>query len=105
MLSSPISSIISIVDPSAVANNKQPFIRNFMLPVPDASCPAVLHQNLFHVMHQRKKKKKKKKLKLHGAFCIYFNYSKKWTSSDSFEMNLSHIIKFFYVHVLLIIKN
>lgn len=54
MLSSPISSIISTVDPSAVANNKQPFIRNFMLPVPDASCPAVLHQNLLDVMHQRR---------------------------------------------------
>lgn len=41
----PISSIISTVDPSAVAKSKHPFIKNFMLPVPDASCPAVLQGN------------------------------------------------------------
>lgn len=45
MFSAPISSTISTVDPSAVANNKHPFIRNFMLPVPDASCPAVLQKD------------------------------------------------------------
>jgi len=44
-LSDPISSIISIVDPSPVAKSKQPFIKNFMLPVPEASCPAVLQDN------------------------------------------------------------
>ena len=44
MFSALISSIISTVDPSAVAKSKQPFIKNFMLPVPDASCPAVLHK-------------------------------------------------------------
>jgi len=44
-LSDPISSIISIVDPSAVAKSKHPFIKNFMLPVPEASCPAVLQDN------------------------------------------------------------
>lgn len=42
ILSSPISSMISIVDPSAVAKSKHPFIKNFMLPVPDGSWPAVL---------------------------------------------------------------
>jgi len=47
MLSFPISSIISTVEPSSVARSKHPFIKNFMLPVPDASCPAVLHK----IMH------------------------------------------------------
>lgn len=42
MFSAPISSIISTVEPSAVANSKHPFMRNFILPVPDASCPAAL---------------------------------------------------------------
>lgn len=45
MFSAPISSIISTVEPSAVANSKHPFMRNFILPVPDASCPAVLRIN------------------------------------------------------------
>lgn len=44
MLSAPISSIISMVEPSAVAKSKHPFIKNFMQPVPDASCPAVLRR-------------------------------------------------------------
>lgn len=44
MLSAPISSMISTVDPFAVANKRHPFIRNFMLPVPEASCPAVLQK-------------------------------------------------------------
>lgn len=45
MFSAPISSITSIVDPSAVAKSTQPFIKNFIPPVPDASCPEVL-QNI-----------------------------------------------------------
>ena len=42
MLSSPISSAISTLAPSMVPMMREPFIANFMLPVPEASVPAVL---------------------------------------------------------------
>ena len=42
MLSSPISSAISTFAPSMVPMMREPFIANFMLPVPEASVPAVL---------------------------------------------------------------
>ncbi len=41
MLSSPISSAISTLAPSMVPMMRLPFIMNFMLPVPEASVPAV----------------------------------------------------------------
>ena len=42
MLSSPISSAISTFAPSMVPMMRDPFMANFMLPVPEASVPAVL---------------------------------------------------------------
>ena len=41
MLSSPTSSLISMLAPSSVPMVKAPFSANFMLPVPEASVPAV----------------------------------------------------------------
>ena len=41
MLSSPTSSLISMFAPSKVPIVRAPFMANFMLPVPDASLPAV----------------------------------------------------------------
>ena len=41
MLSSPTLSLISTLAPSSVPMVRAPFSANFMLPVPDASMPAV----------------------------------------------------------------
>ena len=41
MFSSPTSSLISMLAPSRVPMVNAPFIANFMLPVPEASMPAV----------------------------------------------------------------
>ncbi len=41
MFCSPTASLISMLAPSSVPTVSAPFIANFMLPVPDASMPAV----------------------------------------------------------------
>jgi hypothetical protein len=64
MFSSPISSAISTFAPSMVPMISDPFMANFMLPVPEASVPAVLmcwlssepalpHHHLFHLRDGR----------------------------------------------------
>lgn len=89
MLSAPISWAISIVEPSAVANNKHPFIKNFILPVPDASCPAVLHK--IHVFRHEQLSVEVRNL--YGIMNVRVQVNSKHIGSHLYQLQLAVVEK------------